>query len=57
LQLVLTCVPAMNTCAPVGLGSWLWVLGAAVVAFAVVEADKLLWRRFTGGARWEDQPR
>jgi len=24
-----------------------WVLGAAVVAFAVVEADKVLWHRFT----------
>ncbi|RSM38157.1 carbonate dehydratase [Amycolatopsis balhimycina DSM 5908] len=48
LQLVLTYVPVMNTwfhTAPVGAGSWLWVLGAAVVAFLVVEADKLVWHR------------
>ncbi|MEV6878290.1 HAD-IC family P-type ATPase [Amycolatopsis sp. NPDC051128] len=48
LQLLLTYVPIMNTwfhTAPVGAGSWLWVLGAAVVAFAVVEADKLIWHR------------
>jgi cation-transporting ATPase F len=57
LQLLLTYVPVMNTwfhTAPVGLGSWLWVLGAVIVAFAVVEADKVLWHRFTaaraGGA-------
>jgi cation-transporting ATPase F len=50
LQLLLTYVPVMNTwfhTAPVGAVSWLWVLGAAVVAFAVVEADKVLWHRFT----------
>ncbi|MDS0134694.1 MULTISPECIES: HAD-IC family P-type ATPase [unclassified Amycolatopsis] len=50
LQLLLTYVPVMNTwfhTAPVGFSSWLWVAGAAVVAFAVVEADKLLWRRYT----------
>ncbi|MDX3189706.1 HAD-IC family P-type ATPase [Streptomyces sp. MN03-5084-2B] len=49
LQLLLTYVPVMNSwfhTAPVGFSSWLWVLGAAAVAFAVVEADKLLWRRF-----------
>ncbi|WP_410645097.1 cation-translocating P-type ATPase [Amycolatopsis sp. lyj-346] len=48
LQLLLTYVPIMNTwfhTAPVGVGSWLWVLGAAVVAFLVVEADKLIWHR------------
>ncbi|WIY00467.1 HAD-IC family P-type ATPase [Amycolatopsis mongoliensis] len=48
LQLLLTYVPVMNTwfhTAPVGVRSWLWVLGAAVVAFAVVEADKLIWHR------------
>jgi len=48
LQLLLTYVPVMNTwfhTAPVGAGSWLWVLGAAVVAFTVVEADKLIWHR------------
>jgi cation-transporting ATPase F len=48
LQGLLTYLPAMNEwfhTAPVGLSSWLGVLGAAVVAFAVVEADKLLWRR------------
>jgi cation-transporting ATPase F len=51
LQLLLTYVPVMNTwfhTAPVGAVSWLWVLGAAAVAFAVVEGDKLLWRRFKG---------
>lgn len=32
-------------------------VGAAVVAFAVVEVDKLLWLRFTGGAGREDRPR
>ncbi|MET8846774.1 HAD-IC family P-type ATPase [Amycolatopsis sp. NPDC004625] len=50
LQVLLTYVPVMNSwfhTAPVGFSSWLWVLGAAVVAFAVVEADKLLWRWFT----------
>ncbi|MEV4049977.1 HAD-IC family P-type ATPase [Amycolatopsis sp. NPDC049688] len=50
LQVLLTYVPVMNSwfhTAPVGLSSWLWVLGAAVAAFGVVEADKLLWRRFT----------
>jgi len=48
LQLLLTYVPVMNTwfhTAPVGAVSWLWVLGAAVVAFAVVETDKVLWHR------------
>ncbi|GAB3147166.1 cation-transporting P-type ATPase [Amycolatopsis stemonae] len=48
LQLVLTYVPVMNAwfhTAAVDAVSWLWVLGAAVVAFAVVEADKLLWSR------------
>ncbi|WP_284740563.1 cation-translocating P-type ATPase [Amycolatopsis sp. RTGN1] len=52
LQLLLTYVPVMNTwfhTAPVGAASWLWVLGAAVVAFVVVEGDKLLWHRFKGG--------
>ncbi|MGW5718629.1 cation-translocating P-type ATPase [Amycolatopsis sp. NPDC003865] len=60
LQLALTYVPVLNTAfhtAPVGPVSWLWVLGAAVVAFAVVEADKLLWQRFTGGAGREARPR
>ncbi|WP_225440183.1 cation-translocating P-type ATPase [Amycolatopsis eburnea] len=50
LQLLLTYLPVMNTwfhTAPVGVVSWLWVAGAAVVAFAVVEADKLLWSRYT----------
>jgi cation-transporting ATPase F len=50
LQLLLTYVPVMNMwfhTAPVGAVSWLWVLGAAVVAFAVVEVDKVLWHRFT----------
>ncbi|GLY38224.1 putative cation-transporting ATPase F [Amycolatopsis sp. NBRC 101858] len=57
LQLLLTYVPVMNSwfhTAPVGISSWLWVLGASVAAFAVVEADKLLWQRFTAvraGAR------
>ncbi|UOX90607.1 HAD-IC family P-type ATPase [Amycolatopsis sp. FBCC-B4732] len=57
LQLLLTYVPVMNSwfhTAPVGISSWLWVLGAAVAAFAVVEVDKLLWLRFTAvraGAR------
>ncbi|MEU0535515.1 cation-translocating P-type ATPase [Amycolatopsis tolypomycina] len=52
LQLLLTYVPVMNSwfhTAPIGLVSWLWVLGAAVVAFAVVEADKLLWSRLSTG--------
>ncbi|QKV81779.1 HAD-IC family P-type ATPase [Amycolatopsis sp. Hca4] len=50
LQLLLTYVPVMNTwfhTAPVGVVSWLWVAGASVTAFAVVETDKLLWHRYT----------
>ncbi|MET8997565.1 HAD-IC family P-type ATPase [Amycolatopsis sp. NPDC004169] len=50
LQLLLTYVPVMNTwfhTAPVGVVSWLWVAGASVMAFAVVETDKLLWHRYT----------
>ena len=38
-------LPVPDVAAPVGAVSWLWVLGAAVVAFAVVEADKLFWHR------------
>ncbi|WP_372661300.1 cation-translocating P-type ATPase [Amycolatopsis kentuckyensis] len=60
LQLVLTYLPVMNTAfhtAPVSAASWLWVLVAAVVAFAVVEADKLLWRRFSGAVGRADRPR
>ncbi|WP_328615228.1 HAD-IC family P-type ATPase [Amycolatopsis sp. NBC_00355] len=48
LQLMLTYVPVLNTwfhTAPVGVGSWLWVLAAAAAGFVVVEADKLLWHR------------
>ncbi|WP_459723326.1 cation-translocating P-type ATPase [Actinophytocola sp. KF-1] len=48
LQLAITYVPVMNTLfgtAPTGLLAWLWAAGAAAVAFVVVEADKLLWRR------------
>jgi cation-transporting ATPase F len=49
LQLLLTYAPAMNVffhTAPIGPQSWLRALGAGVVAFALVEADKVLWRRF-----------
>ncbi|MFI7680079.1 cation-translocating P-type ATPase [Actinophytocola sp. NPDC049390] len=48
LQLAITYVPVMNTLfgtAPTGPLAWLWALAAAAVAFVVVEADKLLWRR------------
>ncbi|MEU5266869.1 cation transporting ATPase C-terminal domain-containing protein, partial [Amycolatopsis sp. NPDC021455] len=60
LQVSLTYLPVMNTwfhTAPVGAVSWLWVFGAAAVAFAVVEADKLLWLRLSGGAARGDRPR
>jgi cation-transporting ATPase F len=49
LQLLITYVPAMNTLfdtAPTGPRSWLYALGAGVVAFALVETDKVLWRTF-----------
>ncbi|GAA5152307.1 HAD-IC family P-type ATPase [Amycolatopsis dongchuanensis] len=55
LQVLFTYLPAMNTIfhtAPIGAGAWLRILAAAVLAFAVVEADKLLWirlRRYTAG--------
>ncbi|MFI7680409.1 cation-translocating P-type ATPase [Actinophytocola sp. NPDC049390] len=48
LQLAITYVPVMNTLfgtAPTGPLAWLWAVAAAAVAFVVVEADKLLWRR------------
>ena len=51
LQLGITYLPVMNTwfhTAPVGPGSWLRVLIAAVLAFIVVETDKVIW---TGLAR------
>lgn len=47
-RLLITYLPAMNTLchtAPVGLGSWSLALGAALLAFVLVEADKVLWRR------------
>src|SRR6476469_1570420 len=45
LQLLITYLPAMNSLfhtAPVGLHSWLFAGAAAVVAFAVVEVDKMV---------------
>jgi cation-transporting ATPase F len=48
LQLLITYLPAMNTLfhtAPVGIGSWLFAISAGVLGFALVEADKALWRR------------
>jgi cation-transporting ATPase F len=45
LQLLITYLPAMNTLfhtAPVGPGSWLVALGAGVLAFGLVEGDKVL---------------
>ena len=47
LQLLITYTPAMNALfdtAPIGPVAWLTALGAAVVAFVVVEADKTLWQ-------------
>lgn len=58
LQLLLTYAPFMNTwfhTAPVGFTSWLWVLGAAAVAFVVVEADKLIWLRVRAATQHTDQ--
>jgi len=49
LQLLITYLPAMNTLfdtAPISPRSWLYGLGAGVVAFVLVEADKVLWRTF-----------
>jgi cation-transporting ATPase F len=54
LQLLITYVPAMNTLfdtAPVGPAAWLTALGAAAVAFVVVETDKALWRKGRTDAR------
>lgn len=47
LQALITYVPVMNTLfhtAPLGAGAWLLILAASVVAFLVVETDKLIWR-------------
>ena len=49
LQLLLTYLPAMNTLfhtAPISAAAWLRITGAALLAFAVAEADKLLWAAF-----------
>ncbi|PXY36979.1 carbonate dehydratase [Prauserella flavalba] len=46
LQLLFTYLPGMNVLfgtAPIGIAAWLRALGIAALAFAVVEADKLLW--------------
>jgi cation-transporting ATPase F len=48
LQALITYLPVMNTMfgtAPLTSAAWLSVLGAGVVAFVVVEVDKVLWRR------------
>jgi len=48
LQALITYVPALNTLfhtAPLDVGTWLLILAAGAVAFLVVEADKLVWRR------------
>ena len=47
LQLSITYLPVMNTLfhtAPIGLGAWSRAIAAAVVAFLLVEADKVAWR-------------
>lgn len=47
LQLLITYTPAMNALfdtAPIEPVAWLTALGAAVVAFVVVEVDKTLWQ-------------
>jgi cation-transporting ATPase F len=52
LQLLLTYVPAMNDLfhtAPIGLGAFAWALGAALAAFLLVEADKVVWRALRPG--------
>ncbi|GAB3490183.1 cation-translocating P-type ATPase [Amycolatopsis cihanbeyliensis] len=49
LQALITYVPILNTLfhtAPVGAEAWLLALGIGLVAYAVVESDKVLWRRF-----------
>ncbi|WP_236794263.1 HAD-IC family P-type ATPase [Amycolatopsis sp. GM8] len=48
LQLLFTYLPGMNTIfhtAPIGAGAWLRILGATVLAFLLVEVDKLVWSR------------
>ena len=48
LQLAFTYVPAMNVLfhsAPVGVGSWLRVLGVGLVIYAAVEFEKWLVSR------------
>jgi cation-transporting ATPase F len=47
LQLVFTYTPAMNALfgtAPIGVDAWLRAIGAAAVAFVLVEAAKVVWR-------------
>jgi cation-transporting ATPase F len=47
LQALFTYAPAMNTLfhtAPMDPGAVLWAIGAALAAFLVVEADKIVWR-------------
>jgi cation-transporting P-type ATPase F len=51
LQVLITYVPVLNTLfhtAPLGVGTWLLILAAAVVAFLVVETDKFIWRWWVG---------
>ncbi|TNC24823.1 cation-translocating P-type ATPase [Amycolatopsis alkalitolerans] len=48
LQLLLTYLPGMNTIfhtAPIGGDAWLRILGATVLAFVLVELDKVVWGR------------